>query len=145
MRRGFTLLELLIVIIIAGVLATLGLAQYSAVVEKSRGAEARQILGQMRSLCAGLFQQASTTADCTDANLGIGVSNDQVPGVAAANCRASHFFFYDGTAAAPNSITLVATRCIAGGKAPQGQAARTLTLTANLNTGISTWASTGGY
>ena len=39
--RGFTLLELIMVIIIIGILATLGFAQYGAMIEKSRGGEAR--------------------------------------------------------------------------------------------------------
>ncbi|MBU0504178.1 MAG: prepilin-type N-terminal cleavage/methylation domain-containing protein, partial [Candidatus Omnitrophica bacterium] len=49
MKRGFTLLELMIVIIIVGVLATLGITQYQTAIERARGAEARQVISQLRS------------------------------------------------------------------------------------------------
>jgi len=48
-RRGFTLLELVVVIIIVGILASIGLTQYTTVVEKGRAAEAKAILGQIRT------------------------------------------------------------------------------------------------
>jgi len=40
-RKGFTLLELIVVIIILGILASLGFSQYIKMVEKGRSAEAR--------------------------------------------------------------------------------------------------------
>jgi prepilin-type N-terminal cleavage/methylation domain-containing protein len=43
--RGFTILELIIVIVILGILVTLGINNYIFVIEKSRGVEARQHLG----------------------------------------------------------------------------------------------------
>lgn len=46
--RGFTLLELVVVMIIVGVLATLGMSQYGRTVERSRQAEAISILGALR-------------------------------------------------------------------------------------------------
>ena len=49
MKKGFTLLELIVVVIIVGVLGSLGFAQYTKVVEKSRTAEAKAILGALRS------------------------------------------------------------------------------------------------
>lgn len=49
MKKGFTLLELIIVIIIIGVLATLATGQYIRVVEKARSAEGAYILGALRS------------------------------------------------------------------------------------------------
>ena len=49
MKKGFTLLELIIVIIILGILATIGVSQYQGTIEKGREAEARSILGSMRT------------------------------------------------------------------------------------------------
>ena len=49
MRKGFTLIELIVVIIIVGILASVGMTQYTKVVEKGRAAEARLILGSLRT------------------------------------------------------------------------------------------------
>ncbi|MFH0839147.1 MAG: prepilin-type N-terminal cleavage/methylation domain-containing protein, partial [Candidatus Omnitrophota bacterium] len=47
-KRGFTLLEVLMVVIIIGVLATLAIPQYTKTVEKARAAEAYSNLGTIR-------------------------------------------------------------------------------------------------
>ncbi|MBU0549165.1 MAG: type II secretion system GspH family protein, partial [Candidatus Omnitrophica bacterium] len=82
--KGFTLLELMIVIIILGVLATLGVMQYQAAIEKSRGAEARQVIGQLRSHCAALYMANGNTTGCTVGNLGISsaatIEDGKIPG-----------------------------------------------------------------
>ncbi len=48
-RQGFTLLELLMVVIIVGILAAVAIPQLSDFVEKSRGAEAVANLGAIRT------------------------------------------------------------------------------------------------
>jgi len=147
MNKGFTLLELLIVIIIVGVMATLGLTQYTSVVERSRGAEARQILGQLRSVCAALYMDENTVTPCTGtiANLGLGDgTNGTIPSTA---CYGSHFFKYTVAAVGTTGVNFTATRCGTGtGKTPgYGSTNRYLYLVADYANGTANWSSPNGY
>jgi type IV pilus assembly protein PilA len=114
MRKGFTLIELIIVIIIVGILASVGMTQYSKVLEKGRASEARLILGSLRT--AQVAEEMENGAYQTVANLG----------VAAPSACSTHYFSYACDAA---TGTCTATRCIAGGKSPNGTVAYTKTLT----------------
>ena len=140
MRKGFTLLELMVVIIIIGVLATLGAMQYQAVIEKSRGTEARQIIGEFRSLCYAIYMDEGSGTNCTTGNLRLGTTTEMTPSA----CRATHYFSYAVTPDATGLAT-TATRCTANGKAPDGSTAHTLILTTNFSTGSDVWTGTGGY
>jgi type IV pilus assembly protein PilE len=144
MKKGFTLLELLIVIIIVGVLATIGFTQYTAVVERSRGAEAKQILGQLRTLCAGIFMEDQNATSCTYNNLTIGSANDTIP----VTCRASHYFYYNSSPST-GSVTFNATRCEgSSGRQPGAPSGsnRYLQLTTNFTAGgTDNWTTNFGY
>ena len=49
MKKGFTLMELIIVVVIVGILAMIGLPQFFTVAERGRAAEAFSALGALRS------------------------------------------------------------------------------------------------
>jgi len=148
MKKGFTLLELVVVILILGILATLGLTQYGRMIERSRGAEARAILGDIRKAATAYYMEHRDVGPlaANPALVGIGTDLDQIPSV----CRPSHYFSYSITAPAPNVIVGIATRCSAGGKNPQGPASNPmLTLSSDVEAG--TWddpavnTNPGGY
>jgi len=131
MRRAFTLLELMVVIILIGILASLGTVSYTSVIEKARRGEAASILGTMRQMAIITFQESGaypTTAAQLQSLLGAGF--------AAGACNGSYYFQYSMDAAG----TGTATRCAAAGKPPQGIAGDTMTLTINgIKGGTVTW------
>ncbi len=142
MRKGFTLLELIVVMIIIGILATLGFSQYSTMIEKSRGAEARGVIGTIRTAVIGLNLEARAT---DNTNSGIGTAVGLIPNTCASSESGKYFFSYSITTSV-NPIVITAGRCSGGGKSPAAPAgsANTLTLTTNLTTGAESWGGSGG-
>lgn len=137
MKRGFTLLELIVVIVILGIMATLATTQYTRMVEKSRGAEARIALGAIRTMETALKLQ---NGSCSSNDTEVGVGSD-IPSV----CTATHYFSYDVTGAASNTFTARATRCTSAGKSPNYSSAGTITLTTNFDNGYDNWATIAPY
>jgi prepilin-type N-terminal cleavage/methylation domain-containing protein len=127
MKKGFTIVELIIVVIIVGIMASLGLTQYNKVVEKGRASEARMILGTLRSAQIANFYEAGSYA--TVANLGVGVNDG--------TCQSTHYFSYT---CSNSTGDCTATRCTTLGKPQQGAIAWTKSLSI---AGI--WTGTGGY
>jgi prepilin-type N-terminal cleavage/methylation domain-containing protein len=117
-KKGFTLLELVIVVIILGILATLGFVQYNRTIEKSRTSEAKSMLSTIRSSEHGYKQQFGSYTSDMDA---LAIEN------IASNCPAGGSFFFSYSI---DATTATATRCFAAGtgKNPSGPAAYTLTL-----------------
>lgn len=139
-------MELVIVGVIIAVLATVGIQQYSRAIEQSRGAEAKQILGQIRTSAAGFYltNGNALTSSFDNNAAGIGPEADRIPSA----CRTTHYFSYAVIALSGDTVAITATRCTASGKAPNAAvqaAAITLILTTNLTTGADTWGGTGGY
>lgn len=112
---AFTLLELVIVIIILGILATLGARQYNITIEKSRYAEAKKILGQIRKAQKSYYLQwggyYSGTYFGTPINENLGM--DPPPG----SCTPSNYFKYYMR---PAWLAAAAIRCMGSetGKPP---------------------------
>jgi type IV pilus assembly protein PilE len=155
MKRGFTLLELIVVIVIIGILATLGFAQYTRMIERSRGAEARNVLGVIRTQAAALWVERSTGTPATvpagtftNANVGIGNQAGQISDACSAAVPSTSFYFMYVIAqnAGNNGFIATATRCTGtNGKQPGGTIASTLILTSDLAAGTDAWSGTGGY
>lgn len=143
MKKGFTLIELVVVLIIVAILGTLGLTNFSRMIEKSRGAEAKEVMGNLRRLAAGYYMEYGSVTGIPDAYLTLGTSNDMTPTSCAG--RVSHYFSYAQSGASGASITLTASRCTSGGKPPQGSTGLTVILTPNLSTGSDVWSGNGGY
>jgi type IV pilus assembly protein PilA len=131
MKRGFTLLEIIVVIVILGILATLAVTQYAKMVEKSRGAEARTILGNIRTNQAAVRQQSGA---CSSADNDVGIGAD-FPSV----CASTHYFAYDLAGVSGNTFTAIATRCTTAGKVPNATSAGVITLLTNFDNGADTW------
>ena len=67
MKKGFTLLELVIVVIIIAVLAGLGIPQFLKTVERARAAEGVTALGAMRTAQLRYYAEYSVyTSTCTN-------------------------------------------------------------------------------
>ena len=126
MKRGFTLLELIVVIIIIGILATLGFAQYTKTIEKGRAAEAKVVLGQIRS-AQEVYKLQNGVYASDPADLAV-----SAPG----SCTTTNYFSY-GT----NNTTGVATRCTSGGKSPDSATVYYV----NITYATSAWTGTPGY
>ena len=68
MKKGFTLIELLAVVLIVGILTAISLPQYRKSLERTRVAEARQMLPAIYDACDRLVVEngCKTWASCND-------------------------------------------------------------------------------
>jgi len=106
---GFTMIEIMVVVVIIGILASIAWPRYVLVVEKSRAAEAKTVLGRIRTAETGYYlEYNSYTAKTTLLSLDI-----------PASCNASFYYRYSIVVKnGPASFTATATRCTADGKTP---------------------------
>ena len=120
-QRGFTLLEIIIVIIIVGVLASLALPRFFRTVEYSRGTEALTNLNAIRQSVERCYLQRNAYTACNlFANLDL-----EDPG----NSPNNHFG-YSFPVATATTYTITATRNTRDG----GDGSATVTLTNNGST-----------
>ncbi|MDD5155255.1 MAG: type II secretion system protein [Candidatus Omnitrophica bacterium] len=106
-KRGFTLLELIVVIVILGILATLGFTQYDKVVETMRRAEAKVRIGNMRQLVTEYYLKHGSLSGLSNADLG----TDNT-------CTSSGYYKYFRSYTAADYVVMGADRCTSGGKTP---------------------------
>ena len=100
MKTGFTLIELLVVVLIIGILAAIALPQYQKAVERSRMAEAIQVLGDYANAQSIYYMQHNEFAEDLD-NLNEGDITLPTPGDA---------FDVDGGVFVPGNAVLTAIR-----------------------------------
>jgi len=126
-EHGFTLIELIIVIIIVGILAAVGISQYSATVEKSRLAEAKTRIGTMRQLAYQYYLENGSLDGIQYSD--VGVDN---------TCASAGFYRYS---IGFNSTTayLIAARCTSDGKTPNVSKGYHYSLTYEPGTGWQQW------
>jgi len=68
-KKGFTLVEVLIVVIIIGILAAIAMPQYVGTIEKARSAEATSNVGALRSSMDRYWYEKSSQPSYTAATL----------------------------------------------------------------------------
>ena len=127
LTSAFTLVELIIVIIIVGILASLGLTQYEKVVEKSRTAEAKVRIGVMRNLAYQYYLENGSVDGITASD------------VAGESCSSNNFFEYNRWTRSSDCVLLGGYRCSSGGKSPNVPVRYYYYIEFHPSTGKTTW------
>jgi prepilin-type N-terminal cleavage/methylation domain-containing protein len=70
-KKGFTLLELIIVVIVVAILASLGIPQFIKTVERARASEGAGVLGALRGAFLRYYAEHTAYANVASA-LGVG-------------------------------------------------------------------------
>lgn len=129
--RSFTLLELIVVVIVVGILASLGFARYSKQVERSRVTEAVRQLTLMRELVYEYYLKNASLDALDNSDLGVTETCDS----------SSYFNFHRGTNTA-TAIYLKAVRCTSAGKSPNASREYTVRIRFFPQTGEQQWTCT---
>jgi prepilin-type N-terminal cleavage/methylation domain-containing protein len=97
-RKGFTLIEISVVTVIIGILASLAVARYQKVSEKARATEAEMIMEKVRAGYQARVFETLSIATGGAWNPNIGLASDaswRALGMANPNAPAGAFFAYD--------------------------------------------------
>jgi len=104
-KKGFTLLELLIVVIILGILASIALPQYTSTIEKARSGEAIINVGSIRTALDRYWYQ-NGVLPANNNFLSLDIDNPNL----VTNKLYTYEFTDDGTTGAVRKYTVTATR-----------------------------------
>ena len=120
---GFTLLELLIVVVLIGILATVAIPQLSRSFEATRQAEARTVLGHLYQGEKAYFQEKNTYVAATSSSNPLAMD---IP----ADASTENYFKYSVASADSTHFVATATRKVAAdtGRSPAWGSAYTITV-----------------
>lgn len=122
-KKGFTLLEITVVLVIIGILASIGIAQYHKSVEDSVYSEAKANLAMLRKLQIAYSDEYGDYTDVIGTTNPISTDLPLVPdgasGSGAHVCASNEYYFqYDCW---KDNSRCIAFRCVDSGKKPQGK------------------------
>lgn len=98
------MLELVVVIIIIAILASLGFTQYNRIVEKARLSEVIVNFGKMRTLIIAYYLEKGTLSTITNNDVGIG---SDFP----AGCVSTNYYWYNIDNPTDTEVTMAGIRC----------------------------------